>query len=264
MTKTPVPVAQTVQQFRPQFNPPPMLSTPPEPQDLLNSRLQNRPCHPETNTNVIFPSNEIPKSPKVPFPMLSQQVYFNSLQNVPSFQPPNNSDNQTAFNPYSMQYNNKVPYQNRSFNTWASGNEDRQAAATWWPNQMQQQNTNFPLQNSNYSQTQNTHNYMQPKCENYQPRFPFPPSMAPPTNANMPMNLDFNKRNQNDPIGTIWNNPQRTPIGNEGLMGLSNINHNLTVRQAMLNETKQMPSMATGFNQNSTGNNVGETILLKN
>lgn len=253
---------QTVQQFRPQFNKPPILNTASEPHDLLNSRLQNRSCHPESNSNLMFSNNEIPKSPKVPFSMPSQQqTYFNSQQNVPPFHS-NKSDNQSTFNPYSMQYNNKLPYQNRSFNTWASGNEDRQAASSWWPNQIQQTNSTFSPQNSNYSQPQNTHNYMQQKCENYQPRFPFPPSIAPPTNANMPMNLDFNKRNLTDPIGSIWNNPQRTPIGNESLMGQSNMNHNLTVRQAMLNETKQMPSMGSGFNQNTTGNNVNETFSL--
>lgn len=206
-------------------------------QDILPFNMPSIP--PISNSNIdynvksnsnVFPVKDNTHPQNVT--LMQQQLFSKMLPsgsgNISSHLPDNK---QPPFNQYPIDYNHQhrmfAPPE-RSVNSWNNDN-------SWWL-----QNANNYQQN-NYMQK--PQNFVQPQQQQYDPyqgRFQFPNmTNSMPHSSPEAVNIDmFNKPNhlQND----TWNSPKAAPLRNENVIGY-NMN-NMTVRQAMLNETKRMQS----------------------
>lgn len=202
---------------------------------FLNSDVTN-----QQNTQLIPPMHHHQQQQQQLFPNLSNPSHFSS--NFP--------DNSKSFNQYPIDYNKTLFPQDRTGNAWNS--DDRSQVQSWWSSNLQPP-TNMPQHNVNYLQNtymQNSQNYVQPKSDYYQNKFSFPNSVGPSQHSTM----DGFKQNIPSEIGSgMWNTPTR----NENVIGYNN----MTVRQAMLNETKHMQNAAPNQPTNNVNANNVRAII---
>lgn len=166
----------------------------------------------------VSPNNNLDQVNKVnnPFPNQDNKINQQWFSNVQ----PNIIDNQKGFNQFPS---NTFPC-DQVMNPW--NNEERPQIPSWWSN----------MNYGQYSQ-----NFMRPQYDPYQNRFMYPHSNnSVPQSPTTSTNLDIFKQNPpNEMRNPVWSSATKN-ISNENVIGY-NLN-NMTVRQAMLNETKTMQS----------------------
>lgn len=187
-----------------------------------------------------------------------QQQWFSNISNVNQLSN-NVPENHKNFNQFPMNFNKTVLPPDRPTNVWSK--EERPQVPTWWPNTMQQ--NMVPPRNYGQNFMPNSQNFIQQQYDTYNFAFPHTNNSVPhsPTSS---INIDMFKQNMQQHQGDVnnpsWSSNTKNMMGNDNVIGF-NMN-NMTVRQAMLNETRRMQNTTPTRVMNNDSNNVRLSVFL--
>lgn len=202
--------------------------------------VQNPPFQKTDMPSIGSDLNKIPQN--INFTLPPSQHMFNAPPTVPNVNPPSTSF-PSNLPPQRPQMNQQIPmpFQNMSqfspahdFNSWKQ--EDR-SSSNWWSNSNQQS------VGPNYQQ------------RDYQLNFSYPNNMP-----YMPTNLDFNKQQPNQATNMLsppWSSMQNN-LPSNSLGAFEHANQGLSLRQAMLKETKSIPPIQSM----SSANHVSIVVIV--